>query len=346
MKLTLFIGALTVSVSAVMEYQQASRLVPSLAPRISDTSAAPTETPSANNPVSSKTFVTRNDTCVKFFAFDDLLALNKKFFDNFIAPNNAVQAKSINSSLLAIDVQGRVDITRTFDGQELNTEYLFGLFANLALKTNNTNDFSLLGTPQSYEIVHFAASQNIAAASVRFEFYFAAVNLTLPVQIQTWNVYNCDGEIIMYDASFLGWFQWALATLLAAAQQQISDSLGKDVSLAQTMEYVQSKVSASVCTTAQQYCVGELQQYTSYSECYNFLTNKTRLGEAYELGRNTVYCRMVHQNMVPLRPAVHCPHIGPSGGGYCVDSPSYEDTVGENYFTNAPFVYGNTSSSG
>ena len=65
---------------------------------------------------------------------------------------------SFKSSLLAEDVQGRVDITRTFDGRELNTEYLFGLFANLATSAG----FSLLGVP---ETTHFAASQNIASAS-------------------------------------------------------------------------------------------------------------------------------------------------------------------------------------
>ena len=42
------------------------------------------------------------------------------------------QAKEINSTLLADDVEGRIDITSTFYGRELNTEYLFGLFANLA----------------------------------------------------------------------------------------------------------------------------------------------------------------------------------------------------------------------
>lgn len=63
-------------------------------------------------------------------------------------------------------------------------------------------------------------------------------------------------------------------------------------------------------------------------------------------GRNTVLCRMVHQNMVPLRPAVHCPHIGPSGGGYCVDTPSYAETVGANYFSNYKFAYGNGSLEG
>ena len=75
------------------------------------------------------------------------------------------QAKSVNSSLLAPDVQGRVDITRTFTGQELNTEYLFGLFANIAAAPN---EFTLLGIPLAYEITHFAASQNIASASTRY----------------------------------------------------------------------------------------------------------------------------------------------------------------------------------
>ena len=55
---------------------------------------------------------------------------------------------------------------------------------------------------------------------------------------------------------------------------------------------------------------------------------------------------MVHQNMVPLRPEVHCPHIGPSGGAYCIDTPSYAGTVGANYFTNYPFAYGNGSLTG
>lgn len=70
--------------------------------------------------------------------------------------------------MLADNVQGRVDITRTFDGRELNTEYLFGLFANLATSTNDSNAFSLLGIPMSYEITHFAASQNIASASTLY----------------------------------------------------------------------------------------------------------------------------------------------------------------------------------
>lgn len=128
------------------------------------------------------------------YTFDQLFQLQKTFLDEFIYPENGVQvrsilyltlppstdmapasgetdnrrphqAKSINASILAPNVQGRVDITRTFDGAELNTEYLFGLFANLAA---SPQAFTLLGIPTGYEITHFAASQNIASASTRY----------------------------------------------------------------------------------------------------------------------------------------------------------------------------------
>ena len=41
---------------------------------------------------------------------------------------------------------------------------------------------------------------------------------------------------------------------------------------------------------------------------------------------------MVHQSMVPLRPDVHCPHIGMTGGGYCNDDVDYLQTVESTYF--------------
>lgn len=37
-------------------------------------------------------------------------------------------------------------------------------------------------------------------------------------------------------------------------------------------------------------------------------------------------------------PSVHCPHIGPSGGGYCTDDLTYEGVVTQPYFTNQPMV--------
>jgi hypothetical protein len=45
-----------------------------------------------------------------------------RFADAFMYPNNTAQADMINSTLFAESVQGRVDMTTTFDGRELNTE--------------------------------------------------------------------------------------------------------------------------------------------------------------------------------------------------------------------------------
>lgn len=55
------------------------------------------------------------------------------------------------------------------------------------------------------------------------------------------------------------------------------------------------------------------------------------------LGRNTLLCRMIHQNMAPFRPAVHFPHTGKTGGGFCVDHQNYITTVTEDCFVNAPY---------
>jgi hypothetical protein len=45
-----------------------------------------------------------------------------RFADAFMYPNNTAEAAKINSTLFSENVQGRVDITNTFDGRELNTE--------------------------------------------------------------------------------------------------------------------------------------------------------------------------------------------------------------------------------
>ena len=58
------------------------------------------------------------------FPVPELYKMTTDFWDAFMYPENCLQAKSINSTLLAEDVQGRIDITRTFVGRELNTEYV------------------------------------------------------------------------------------------------------------------------------------------------------------------------------------------------------------------------------
>ena len=222
-----------------------------------------------------------------------------------------------------------MDITRTFDGPELNTEYLFGLFAQLALNPNAT---TLLGVPLNYTIVHFTANQNIVSAATIINFEFASLGVTLPIEVDTWTVFNANGQLLEYDATFR-WFQYLLDTLVVAVMKA-----GNFASVTQVIEYLTSALSQGICQVHQSYCNGTNQQYASYSACYDFLTTEVRFGEAYELGMNTILCRTIHENMVPFRPSVHCPHIGPTGGGYCTDDLTYLGVVTEPYFTNQPMV--------
>jgi len=146
------------------------------------------------------------------FTFAELYALQVKFYDNFLWPADVAQAKSINSTLLAEGVRGRIDITRTFEGRELNTEYLFGLFANSA---DHPETLSLIGVPISYEILHFTANQYITSAAVRLQFNFTSLNLMVPVEIDSWNTYNAAGEITQFDVTFRYW-QWLVDYVVGA----------------------------------------------------------------------------------------------------------------------------------
>lgn len=242
------------------------------------------------------------------FTFNQLWDFNKKFLDNFIYPANVQVAKAINSTLLAEDVQGRVDVTRTFTGRELNTEYLFGLFANLA--ASSSGGVTLLGVPLSYEILHFAASQNVVSAltryvlshislhsttasekpkpltwhASRFQFNFTAVNLVIPVEIDAWNTYNDKGQISQYDATFK-WWQWTVDYLLQAAGKKFGTN-----STQATVDILTQALAKSICGTSQTYCNGTNVQYQSADECFAFLTKEVRFGAAYELGTLSLSC--------------------------------------------------------
>ena len=120
--------ALLVSAAVTVEYQQASRLVPHLAPRVTASQSsvealtshlAPSVTASqssvealvshsapgvtASQP-SVKALVTRQDNDLKNFTHNELFALQKKFLDNFVAPNNTIQVRSSSSKLRVIDL--------------------------------------------------------------------------------------------------------------------------------------------------------------------------------------------------------------------------------------------------
>lgn len=85
------------------------------------------------------------------------------------------------------------------------------------------------------------------------------------------------------------------------------------------------ELGPTICETASKDCTGSnTTQYDNQLQCMAFLGQKIRLGSSYEFGMNTVQCRSLHELMVPLRLDVHCPHIGHTGGGTCVDNNDYD----------------------
>lgn len=282
-----------------------------------------------------------SDSTQPYFSIDELWSLHDQLWGSFVYPANVEQARSINSSLIAEDCLGRVDLTRTFQGVELNTEYIFGLFVAGA---GADAPFTLLGVPVSYEITKFAGNENIVSSSVIIQFEFEALksivpNLTVPVEIDAWITYNAVGQIAQYDATFR-WFEFLMDSMTGVAMQALNVT-----DPATVINIFRQRLADSVCGIHQKHCSGTNQQYDDYTQCYDTLAKRVRFGKAYELGRNTLLCRMVHMNMVALRPEVHCSHIGPSGGGMCVDDQTYVEKVLQPYFAHMSFVpYGLQSS--
>ncbi|KAI5248388.1 hypothetical protein E4T42_05668 [Aureobasidium subglaciale] len=297
------------------------------------------------------------------FSSQRLWNLTNRFLQNHMYPLNIAQSLSINSSLLSEDILGRVDATRDYAGRELNTEYLFGLFANIAL---NPDAFTLLGYPINYTFTRFLGQGNVVSFAAVVEYKLPVTGTTIPQELDFWVTYNDKGEISQYDGCvlipFLHYFLFPLPpslllsfpTLVPKTNRKESNfrylqwqlnstiaTIAKLQNLSTTTDLtplLHAKLATSICETATTFCNGTNLQYESQATCEDYLGKQTRFGEGWEWGMDTVACRMIHQNMVPLRPDVHCEHIGPSGGGMCVDDRTYVGNLEEDYFVNTPFL--------
>jgi hypothetical protein len=130
------------------------------------------------------------------FTSTQLYNLTNRFLQNHMYPLNIAQSLSINSSLLSPDILGRVDATRNYAGRELNTEYLFGLFANIAL---NPDAFTLLGYPVNYTFTRFLGSGNVVSFAAVVEYLLPVTKTKVPQELDFWVSFNERGEISQYD---------------------------------------------------------------------------------------------------------------------------------------------------
>ncbi|CAI4214379.1 unnamed protein product [Parascedosporium putredinis] len=96
----------------------------------------------------------------------------------------------------------------------------------------------------------------------------------------------------------------------------------------------------SICAVTQATCRGANQQWSSIEECISVLSQKD-YGRYQNAWGDNIVCRTIHIVLTQLRPEVHCPHVGPTGGGKCIqheypdnyfnDVELYDEPVGDTF---------------
>ncbi|KAK7041771.1 hypothetical protein VNI00_009060 [Paramarasmius palmivorus] len=227
----------------------------------------------------------------------------------------------------ADNVVGRVDVTTTFVGRELNIEYYFGTFAESARQNTSTQ---LIGSAVNISVAELVIQPPMVWSSFIVDFRYRTLNRTFPLQVD--NLFRFDKNLLItsYDTTLRRFPELSTLTAPLLAQQiakELDDTTTKD-----PITLLAKRAANDTCTEHTQYCTGENQQYDSFDQCYQFLTTEVPFGMPWEAGVNTAWCRYIHKNMLRFRPEIHCPHVGPSGGDMCIER-DYNEVV-----YNAPFT--------
>ena len=264
------------------------------------------------------------------YTFDQLYKSTTQLFDQMMYPNNVAQSQSVNSTLFAENVVGRIEQVRSFHGRQENTEWLFNIFTSNILHPDIQG---LFGVPLSYKIEKFAANENIVAADIKINLNVSVIGITAPLQMATFITFDAAGAISEYDMTFR-YLERNFQYLFQVAGQR------SNLTAVSTGNYVTALIAESVCGVASKYCTGAHQQYDSTAACVKFLSEEVGFGGADVLGSDNLICRMMHQTLVPSRPGVYCPAIGPTGGEGCSAKlqTQYLQIVTDPLFVNYPFV--------
>lgn len=94
-----------------------------------------------------------------------------------------------------------------------------------------------------------------------------------------------------------------------------------------TAQAVQNATLRGICQLATAVCTGANQQFADMNACIAYYESIPyggwERGDQQDLG-----CVTLHSILTQSRPSVHCPHIGPTGGGKCIahNTKSFYDT--------------------
>ncbi|GLC67338.1 hypothetical protein PLESTF_000544000 [Pleodorina starrii] len=206
----------------------------------------------------------------------------------------------------------RVEPVGTFTGLEMVIEYSY-MYAN-------PTGPAYLVVPLSYAMRRFTASRPIAVATIDYVYLNAVTGTTTNLTFEQWFRFDNYSRIVAADFTIDRFAEYTSA-------------LGLDDVIAAVPSFP-TLLKNIVCQAALNYCrLPPLQQYTDMQTCMDFLST-VPLVNTLRIQSNTVLCRYWHAALLAVAPAVHCPHVGVSGGGMCVDEPY------STYYSASPFAVG------
>ncbi|KAG9242310.1 hypothetical protein BJ878DRAFT_178465 [Calycina marina] len=213
-------------------------------------------------------------------------------------------SKAVPPGLFAPTATGRVSPLGNFTGFDDSIEYFFALAlvpsapAYAVFTSAKVIEFSC-GCAEVASSVAYLETRVYAPGAPDHNKYLSTLK-----QVAFWK-FDKHGAVLFYDAWIPNLDQW---DFLALGHKNVSNPV------------IQSQIIRGVCSIVQQRCVGKDQQYESMDDCVANWSQKS-FGTYAEVWGDNVVCRTIHVILTLVRPDAHCMHVGPTGGGKCVDWP-------------------------
>jgi len=228
-------------------------------------------------------------------------------------PSNASKALDLAFGFIEKDAVYRVVPVGVFVGEPMIAEYIT-VFASPGGPSN-------IIRPMGSRTRSFMAQAGFGAFAV-VDYTFRNVLNNRVANMTIWQTFKFNKYNMIIAADFT-----------TVRYYELMQELQTNDILAQQPQLAASLLITPLCKTAMQYCNGTLQQYANQTACERFMASIPLL-DLQAVGSNNVACRFVHSVLLPTAPQIHCPHVGPTGGGACTNTPyaDYYKQLPENLF--------------
>jgi hypothetical protein len=204
------------------------------------------------------------------------------------------------------NITGRINTVGMYNGRQESVEYFYAL-GNPVSPTIVPGQLRVVET--TFRVLDIVGTRASVQVNIRFATYPSNDTHHNLTHIGWLGFRPDDDRISFYDLTILRLGQYA--DLPPAAYP--------------------ASISA-LCNAQNTNCQGANQQFPSVSDCIDFMSSLT-FGSWNNAYSDTVICRILHNFLTVVRPEYHCAHVGPTGGGKCIEHP-YEDWYNHEFIAN------------